>query len=124
MELPEVKPILDKDYVQCWIDTDRMTGGKELLEELRGGARGGIPWFVVQDADGNAVQDADDLNGGNLGCPHTEEEVETWGRFLTATRLRITDIEIATVVAAFHEAGARGTARRKAEAEAEEAARD
>jgi hypothetical protein len=108
MELPSVKPILEKDFVTCWIDTDRMTGGEELLTKLRGDVRGGIPWFVVQEPDGTAVKDADDLSGGNLGCPHTEEEVKIWGRFLAATRLRITDAEIATVVEAFQAAGARG----------------
>ena len=114
MDLPNVKPVLDKDFVQCWIDTDRMTGGQEMLEEMRGGARGGIPWFVVMEPDGTPVVDADDLTGGNLGCPHTEEEVETFGQLLRKARLRITDAELATVVEAFHRAGARGEAERKA----------
>ena len=117
MDLPNVKPVLDKEFVQCWIDTDRMKGGTELLAELRGGAQGGIPWFVVMEPDGTPVVDADDLTGGNLGCPHTEAEVETFGKLLAKAAQRITEAEIATVVAAFHEAGARGEARRKAQAE-------
>ena len=113
MDLPEVKPVLEKDFVNCWIDTDRMTGGAELLTKLRGDARGGIPWFVALDPDGTAIKDADDLTGGNLGCPHTEDEVKTWGKFLTAVRLRITDAEIALVVEAFQVHGARGPAESK-----------
>jgi len=117
MALPQVKPVLDKDFVQCWIDTDRMTGGQEMLDKMRGGARGGIPWFVFTEPDGTPIVDADDLSGGNLGCPHTEEEVETFGRLLDKARLRITGVELAAVVEAFHEAGARGeAARRSAEA--------
>ena len=115
MALPAVKPVLDKDFVQCWIDTDRMTGGQEMLDEMRGGARGGIPWFVVMEADGAPVVDADDLTGGNLGCPHTEPEVETFGALLRKARLRITDAEIAAVVEAFHGAGARGAAKSEAD---------
>lgn len=118
MALPKVKPVLEKDFVQCWIDTDRMTGGQEMLEEMRGSARGGIPWFVVMEPDGTPVVDADDLTGGNLGCPHTEEEVQTFGLLLKRARLRITDAEIAQVVEAFHEAGARGEAARRSGEEA------
>ncbi len=113
MELPEVKPVLAKDFVNCWIDTDRMTGGAELLTKMRGGAGGGIPWFVALEPDGTAIQDADDLTGGNLGCPHTEAEVQIWGKFLTAVRLRITDAEIAQIVEAFQVAGARGPVKTK-----------
>lgn len=118
MDLPEAKPVLEKDFVACWVDTDRSVGGQALLDRLRGGGQGGIPWFVILEPDGKAVVDADDVLGGNLGCPHTEEEVEAWGATLRRARLRITDDEIARVIAAFHEAGARGDARRKAEREA------
>lgn len=114
MDLPEVKPVLEKDLVACWVDTDRTHGGAALLEELRGEARGGIPWFVVLEPDGKSVVDADDVLGGNLGCPHTEAEVEAWGETLRRARLRITDPELARVVASFHDAGARGEAQRKA----------
>lgn len=122
MDLPEAKPVLEKDFVACWVDTDRSLGGQALLDRLRGGGQGGIPWFVILEPDGKAVVDADDVLGGNLGCPHTEEEVAAWGEMLRRARLRITDDEIGRVVAAFHEAGARGDARRKAEREAAEKA--
>lgn len=118
MDLPEAKPVLEKDFVACWVDTDRSVGGQALLDRLRGGGQGGIPWFVILEPDGKPVVDADDVLGGNLGCPHTEKEVEAWGETLRRARLRITDGEIARVVAAFHEAGARGDARRQAEREA------
>lgn len=114
MDLPEAKPVLEKDFVACWVDTDRTIGGAALLEKLRGDGRGGIPWFVVLEPDGTPVVDADDVFGSNLGCPHTEAEVAAWGETLRRARLRITDAEIARVVEAFHEAGERGAQRRKA----------
>jgi len=122
MALPEVKPVLEKDFVACWIDTDRMIGGAELLKKLRGDGGGGIPWFSFVNADGTQVVDSDDEHGSNLGCPHNEDEVKAWGLTLLRARLRITDAEIARVVEAFHEAGMRGDARRKAEKEATAAA--
>lgn len=118
MELPEVKPVLERDFVICWVDTDRTIGGAELLKKVRGSERGGIPWFAFLEPDGRKVATSDTVLGANLGCPHTEEEVEAWGETLRRARLKITDEEIARVVAAFHEAGARGEARRKAEKEA------
>lgn len=118
MDLPEVKPVLAKDFVACWIDTDRMIGGAEFLKKVRGGGGGGIPWFTFMEADGTQLITSDTVLGSNLGCPHTEKEVAAWGETLRKARLRITDAEIAEVMEAFNEAGARGDARRKAEQEA------
>lgn len=118
MALPAVKPVLEKDFVACWIDTDRMSGGAELLQKIRGGEGGGIPWFSILEPDGAPLITSDTVAGTNLGCPHTEEEVAAWGETLRRARLRITDAELDLVIAEFHEAGARGDARRAAAQEA------
>lgn len=122
MDLPEVKPVLAKDFVACWVDTDRTVGGVELLEKMRAAKGGGIPWFVFLEPDGKPMVDADDVFGQNLGCPHTEKEVEAWGETLRRARKRISDAELARVMAAFHEAGERGELRREAERKAAEGA--
>ena len=110
-----MQPVFTKDFVSCWIDVERMVGGLDLLEKMRGSARGGIPWFTFLEPDGTAVVDADDITGRNLGCPNQIAEVDAWGKVLAKARLRITDTEIAAVVEAFHEAGERGHQRREQE---------
>ena len=106
-----------KDFVVCWIDVDRMTGGKEIETQMNGGKQG-LPWFAFQEPDGVAVADSDDPTGSNLGCPYAEAEVEGFRTLLMKARTRLTDAEVEAIVAAFHEAGERGEKKRKAAQEA------
>ena len=122
MDLPEVKPVLAKDFVACWIDTDRMIGGADFLKKVRGGDGGGIPWFSFMEADGTQLITSDTVFGSNLGCPHTEKEVGAWGETIRRVKGRIPDVELDRVIEAFHEVGERGEKRRKAEQEAKASA--
>lgn len=63
-----MKELLQKDYIELKIDTDRMTGGKEVALRLRGTEKGGIPWMVILDAEGKALITSDGPDG-NIGCP-------------------------------------------------------
>ena len=64
-----------KDYEVVMIDTDRMTGGAELADELRKGKRGGIPWMIILDGDGHPKATSDGPKG-NIGCPVKPHEID------------------------------------------------
>ena len=78
MEREKVAPLLAREFVDLKIDTDRMTGGAELLKELRIAAglkeQGGIPWFVFLDAEGRVLTTSEGPKG-NTGFPYADEEV-------------------------------------------------
>jgi hypothetical protein len=83
---------MDRAYVEVKIDTDRMEGGKALLERYREGKKGGIPWIAILDADGKTLATADGP-GGNIGCPVTEEERAHFHAMLDATATKLTEAE-------------------------------
>ncbi len=57
----------EKDYV--WVKMDhRWTGALEIMKELREGADGGIPWFVILDASGKKLATSNLPDSGrNIG---------------------------------------------------------
>ncbi len=81
MAKPEVAALLAKDYVDLKIDTDRMTGGQELLTKFNP-RPGGIPWIAILNADGSVIVDS---NGpkGNTGFPAAEEEISHFATMLS-----------------------------------------
>ena len=113
LELPAVKPLMEKDFVTCWIDRDRMKGGAELEKKMNGGQQG-LPWFVFLKPDGTPLADSDDASGKNIGCPFAEEEVEIFRGLLMKARKHLSDAEVGKLVDALHEAGERGDKARKA----------
>ena len=116
LALPAVHSLMEKDFVTCWIDTDRMKGGKEFELKMNGGKQG-LPWFVFLEPEGKALADSDD-GGSNLGCPFTEAEVEAFRGLLLKARKKLSDAEVGVIVDGLREAVERGEARRKAEKEA------
>lgn len=82
---PAVAPLLAKEFVDIKIDTDRMAGGKELLDRFTGGKPGGIPWFAFLDADGKVLIDSNATPGNigtNIGFPAKGPEVEHFMKML------------------------------------------
>ena len=98
MRLPDIAAALAKDFVDCKVDTDRMTGGQEMLDGYRAGAGlkkgGGIPWFVFLDQDGKVLAHSDGPQG-NTGFPAQPEEIDHFVVMLNATKVRITDQDVA-----------------------------
>jgi hypothetical protein len=74
MALKDIAPVLAKDFVTLGIDTDRMTGGNDLLTRFNP-TGGGIPWFVFIDGDGKAVITSNDPAKGNVGFPALDSEI-------------------------------------------------
>jgi len=98
MERPEVAPLLAKQFVDLKIDTDRMTGGADMLKAARTAAglkeEGGIPWFVFYDADGKALANSEGPKG-NVGYPYQDDEIAFFVTMLEAARTNLTDDDIA-----------------------------
>jgi len=76
MAREDAAPLL-KEFIPVKIDTDRMTGGKDVHAGYPRAAKQGIPWFVFLEPDGRELADS---NGekGNIGCPNTDEEIDTF----------------------------------------------
>lgn len=105
---PEIAKILGQDYLDVKIDVDRMTHGKEVLTHYRESDKGGIPWFVMVNAEGKELATSDDPKAKgvnkNIGFPATTEEIAHFVTMLKATKKRMTDKDIEAVAASLEPA--------------------
>ena len=91
----EIARVLGAAYVDVKIDVDRMAGGKELDQRYRPkGDRGGIPFFVILDADGNRLADSFTGPDGNIGYPAEPQEVAHFVNVLRQTAPKLSDADI------------------------------
>ncbi len=91
-----VEALLGQDFVDVKIDTDRMTGGEELLAAQRATAgvkASGIPWVVLLGADGAQLTTSDGPDG-NIGFPAKDEEIAWFGQMLGTARANLKDADI------------------------------
>lgn len=80
---PRVEMIWSKVFVDLKVDVDRDTGGQAMERRYTRGKMSGIPFFVILGADGQVVADSFLMpNGGNIGCPWSEEELALFEAFL------------------------------------------
>ena len=93
MAIEDVAQVLARDFVHVKIDIDRMIGGKELLAQYRKTERGGIPWFVFLDGNGEVLITSDGPDG-NLGCPWSPEEKDAFRKILAEVTVTISNDDI------------------------------
>ncbi len=96
MERPRVKEILAKEFVDLKIDTDRTIGGQDMLDKMRNGQPGGIPWFAFLDQYGE-VQMTSDGPDGNVGFPVQENEIAHFINMLKDNSLTLSDEDLQTL---------------------------
>jgi hypothetical protein len=101
MALPDVAPILAKEFVGLKIEADRMIGGKEILKRYQAN-EGGIPWFVFLDGDGKEIVTSDGPKG-NVGFPAAPHEISHFRTMLETSRRKLTDSDINALVASLEE---------------------
>jgi len=94
---PEIVALMGKDFVDVKIDNERMKGGKEIFARYNPDSKtGGIPWFVMLDADGKARANSTAAKG-NVGFPATPEEIAHFVKMLKTCRRNLTDDDIAVL---------------------------
>ena len=91
----ERKQIFEKDYITLKLD-HRWTHTDEIMQRLRDGQRGGIPWSVILDAEGNTLATSTGPDG-NCGFPSTESGIEHFMNMLATTRIRLSDEDLASI---------------------------
>jgi hypothetical protein len=106
MALPNVAPLLAKEFVPRVLDYDRQVGAREIERKYTAKEQG-LPWFVF--LDGNGVSRADSTAPtGNVGHPFQPDEVEWFKKMLKTVQHHLTDAEIDTLIASLVEANKAG----------------
>jgi thiol-disulfide isomerase/thioredoxin len=89
----EVAAAMGKDFVNLKIDVDRMDDAEEIVKRFQASERGGLPWFVMVDAEGNSLGTSFGPKG-NVGYPVESFEIAHFVQMLTKTKKRLTDDDI------------------------------
>lgn len=108
MQDPSCKSFFDDNFVTTHLTVKERPnnrhlenpGAMELLTQYKGD-KGGIPFFLIFDADGQFVADSkfrtpDNPEGDNMGCPATDEEVAAFLALLKQTT-KLKDSELAVI---------------------------
>jgi len=111
LEMPDIKPIIDKHYSVLWLTVNERESNKALenpgadafLARWTNGASTGIPFYVVLDSNeqvlASSVQPLKPGDKpGNIGFPGNDEERKAFISFLKTGALGITAPEEATLL--------------------------
>jgi len=98
MDQPEVKAILSKQFVDVKIDTDRNTGGKEILTTYAKSDKIGIPWFVFLDGDNKPLADSNGTKG-NVGFPSADDEISHFEAMLKKAAPKLSETDVKALLA-------------------------
>lgn len=112
MVLPEIEPVLAKDFVPVKIDMDRMIGA-DAIQDRYITKPSGIPWIVILDAEGNLLADSFNEEGRNIGSPWNDWEVEYFGVMMREVARNLTEDDIQLMLDTFVAARAAEEARRE-----------
>ena len=94
MALPDVAPVLNKEFVIIKLDYDRGIGAKDIEKRYIDKDQG-LPWFAFIDGDGKAIITSNKQPGGsNVGHPYQPDEVEHFKVMLQKAKKHLTDAEI------------------------------
>ena len=87
---------MEKDFVNLYVDTSKVPGGKELHGSYKASQTEGIPWFAILDAEGKEIANSNGSEG-NIGCPNTDEEIEVFVGILKKVKIKLTDDDLAAL---------------------------
>jgi hypothetical protein len=93
MASKDVKPLIEKEFVDVRIDTDRTIGGNDVLKRYQEKSQG-IPWFVFLDANGTALVTSTTPDGRNIGFPWEDFEIAHFIVMLEKVRRHLTAEEV------------------------------
>jgi thiol:disulfide interchange protein len=108
---PEVKNLVEKNYIVIHLDvlergdkkeTLENPGGEQILKTL-GGEQSGLPFYAFLDAGGNKLADSNVMPGRskNIGFPGSAEEINAFGTLLGKTATHLTPSQRRTILKAF-----------------------
>jgi hypothetical protein len=103
MALPNVAPVLDKEFVILKLDFDRAIGAKDI-EKRYVEKEQGLPWFAFLDGDAKPIVLSNNRPQGNVGHPFQPEEVAFFKTMLQTAKKHLTDADIDGLIAALVEA--------------------
>jgi hypothetical protein len=91
-------PVWEKDYILVRMD-HRWIGAMDIMKGYREEAQGGIPWFVILDAEGNKLITSNHYESKeNIGFPSEATGKAHFKKMLELTRIRLTDAEIQDMI--------------------------
>lgn len=97
MDKPEITALLSKQFVDIKIDVDRMIGGKAVIDSFSAGKHGGIPYFVITDADGKPLCDSIAASG-NVGFPSAPDEIAHFESMLKKAASKLSPDDVRALV--------------------------
>ncbi len=92
MAKPEFDGVFSEFYVSVHVDLQDTPNGQKLYEKYCK-VQGGIPWFLIMDADGNVLITANGPNG-NIGCPYKDEEIAHFMHMVKTTSFNADPLKI------------------------------
>ena len=104
MALPNVAPVLAKEFIPVKLDYDRGIGAKDV-EHRYVTREQGLPWFAFIDGNGKAIatSDAQPDERGNVGCPWEPDEIAWFKTMLKTAPRHLSDAEIEGLIASLQE---------------------
>ena len=96
MALPEVAPLLAKDFIELKLDVERNPGAQKILERYTTKSPG-YPWIVFLDGEGKALADGYDAQGQNIGCPNDDDEIAHFLSMLERARVNLQPADLETL---------------------------
>lgn len=104
MHRPAVAKVMASAFVMVKVDIERFKAGKKL-DAKYGGAKAGLPFFVMVDADGKKIADSIASPGGNVGFPVKDEEVAHFIAMVRKAAPKLTDAQVKTLKDELKKAG-------------------
>ena len=93
MAREDIGSLMGKDFVILKIDVDRMEHAEDIVKRYQVSERGGLPWFVVIDAQGSSLSTSFGPKG-NVGYPVEPFEIAHFVELLTKTKKQLTNEDI------------------------------
>jgi hypothetical protein len=104
MALPNVAPVLAKEFIPLKLDYDRGIGAHDV-ERRYTTKEQGLPWFAFIDGDGKAIatSSAKPDGTGNVGCPWEPDEIAWFKTMLSTAPQHLSAAEIDALIASLQE---------------------
>jgi thiol-disulfide isomerase/thioredoxin len=97
--LDRTRDVWEKDYI--WLKMDhRWTGAIDVMQKIRNGAEGGIPWIAILDSDGKVLATSNDDDGENIGFPSSQLNKSHFRKMINDTKIRLSETEMAQLMTA------------------------